>query len=190
MSYGRWSVSAAPKWWCKEVSNVTDLVGIGILCLVRGDRMKKKLAKMAILLVRAKFQIVQNSDHKDECDLLQENLVDGLKPLTEVEPMAIPCWQLMWGANGARGSSWVKSYRDNRGVGLTYGFLRSIRRNRLPSSKATAQRYSCLRAVCLALHIISIHSLFTCHQAMPFPAWGYSSSYNSIFIQAYWIYVL
>ena len=64
---------------------------------------------MAILLVRAKFQIVQNSDHKDECDLLQENLVEGLKPLTEVEPTAIPCWQLMWGANGARGSSWVMS---------------------------------------------------------------------------------
>ena len=73
------------------MSNVTDLVGIGILCLVRGDRMKKKLAKMTILLVRAKFQIVQNSDHKDECDLLQENLVEGLKPLTEVEPTAIPC---------------------------------------------------------------------------------------------------
>ena len=103
---------------------------------------KKKLAKMAILLVRAKFQIVQNSDHKDECDLLQENLVEGHKPLTEVEPTAIPCWQLKWGANGARAPWWVKSYRDNRGVGLIYGFLRSLRRNRLLSSKATSQAHS------------------------------------------------
>ena len=54
------------------------------------DRMKKKLAKMAFLLVRAKFQIVQNSDHKDVCDLLQENLVDDFKSLTELGPMAIP----------------------------------------------------------------------------------------------------
>ena len=72
------------------MSNVTDLVGIGILCLVRGDRMKKKLVKMAILLVRAKFQIVQNSNHKDECDLLQENLVDGFKPLHHSGQMVIP----------------------------------------------------------------------------------------------------
>ena len=56
---------------------------------------------MAILLVRAKFQIVQNSDHKDECDLLQENLVDGFKPLHHSGQMVIPYWQLMWGANGA-----------------------------------------------------------------------------------------
>ena len=52
--------------------------------------MKKKLVKMAILLVRAKFQIVQNSNHKDECDLLQENLVDGFKPLHHSGQMVIP----------------------------------------------------------------------------------------------------